>query len=519
MNQLLPAGKISPPKYWMKVENRMIGKMNFFAKAVLITGVVSSLGLADVPPNVLFITVDDMNADTLGVFGCPVKGTTPQLDKLAGEGMRFEHAHVQAPNCTPSRNVFQTGRYPHNSGVEGFYDVEPAYPILPDLLKVKGYRTGIWGKVADTTPRSNYAWDAVINTPGKGMLKNAEAVGKAALKFIQESQSEDKPFYLVLNISDPHHPLFGSKASQKQGYDIFPPSRIYTADEVVVPGFLPDIPGVREEVARYYSSVRRADDIVGSILDALEKSGEAEHTVVVFISDHGMPFPFAKTNLYRHGTRTPWMVRFPGIVKAGSVDAEHMISAIDFMPTILEICGIGLPEDLDGRSMLPLLKGDPQSGRDMVFTEYHENAAGIRNPMRAIETKRFGYVFSPWSDGERLFKSATLSSESYKAMKKAGATDKAIAARVEFFNHRCVEELYDYEKDPDALHNLIDNPEYADVAKRMRKELEDHMEASGDEALEVFRKCDSDSARAEFVRDQETKAQEMNNSGLGRKRK
>jgi len=497
----------------------MIGKMNLFVKALLITGISSSFAWAAAPPNVLFITVDDMNADSLGVFGCPVKNTTPHLDQLAGQGIRFEHAHVQVANCTPSRNVFQTGRYPHNSGVEGFYDVEPDYPILPDLLKAKGYRTGIWGKVADSTPRSNYAWDQVIHIAGKGMSKNAEAVGKAALKFIEESQNEGKPFYLVMNITDPHHPLFGTKASGKSGYNLFPPSHIYTPDEVVVPGFLPDIPGVREEVARYYSSVRRADDIVGSILRALEQSGEAANTIVIFISDHGMPFPFAKTNLYHHSTRTPWMVRFPGVVKAGSVDAAHMISAIDFMPTVLELCDMDLPEGLDGRSFLPLLKGEKQSGREKVFTEYHENAGGIRNPMRAIETKRFGYIFNPWSDGKRLFKSATLHSESYKAMKKAGATDEEIAARVEFFNHRVVEELYDYEKDPDALNNVIDNPEYADVVKRMRKEMETFMEQENDPALAVLKHPDSAEIQKAFIRNQEAKSQEVNNSGLGRKRK
>lgn len=506
----------------------LIYQIGLYMKMVRILGLISvmascsfgqPLRQAQDGPNVLFITVDDMNADSLGVYGCPVDDTTPNLDKLAGEGIRFEHAHVQAPNCTPSRNVFQTGRYPHNSGVEGFYDVEVDFRILPDLLKAKGYRTGIWGKVADTTPRSNYAWDKVINTYGKGMSKNAEAVGKAALKFIRGSLVEGKPFYLVMNISDPHHPLFGSNASKKKGYDLFPPSKIYTAKEVVVPRFLPDLPGVREEVARYYSSVRRADDIVGGILKALEKSGEVENTLVIFISDHGMPFPFAKTNLYHHSTRTPWLVRYPGVVKPGRVDSEHMISAIDFMPTILEFCQIETPEGLDGKSIVSLLKGESQSGRDMVFKEYHENAGGVRNPMRAIETRRFGYVFNPWSDGERLFKSATLHSASYKAMKKAGASDKEIAARVEFFNHRVVEELYDYEKDPDALNNLIDNPEYADVVKRLRREMESWMVTADDPALAVFQNRGSAEIQQTFIREQEAKSQEMNNSGLGRKRK
>jgi N-sulfoglucosamine sulfohydrolase len=190
------------------------------------------------------------------------------------------------------------------------------------------------------------------------------------------------------------------------------------------------------------------------------------------------------------------------MVKPGSVDAKHMISAIDFTPTILELCSIEQPEGMDGRSIVLLLKGEGQSNRNMVFKEY-----------------RFGYVFNPWSDGERLFKSATLHSASYKAMKKAGESDKEIAARVQHFNHRVVEELYDYEKDPDALNNLIDNPEYADIINQLRTEMEQWMEDTGDEALEVFQKRNDAEFRADFIAAQEAKSQEMNNSGLGRKRK
>jgi N-sulfoglucosamine sulfohydrolase len=181
---------------------------------------ITALGLslhALAKPNILFITVDDMNTDSLGIYGCPVPDTTPRLDALAAEGMRFEYAHVQVPNCSPSRNVLQTGRYPQNSGVEGFYDVDVDFPILPDLLQRAGYRTGIWGKVADTTPLSRYRWDKVMqSTGGPGSIKSVKEVKRLTEKFIADSQRAKKPFYFVVNISDPHHPLYSTQSGQEE---------------------------------------------------------------------------------------------------------------------------------------------------------------------------------------------------------------------------------------------------------------------------------------------------------------
>jgi len=470
-------------------------------------------------PNILFITVDDMNADSVGVFGCPVPDTTPQLDQLAAEGMRFEYAHVQVPNCTPSRNVLQTGRYPQNNGVEGFYDVDVDFPILPDLLKTEGYRTGIWGKVADTTPRSGYAWDAVLKSRGgPGSSKSTAEVQRLTREFIDASLQAKQPFYLVLNFSDPHHPLFNSRKAKQKGHDNFPPSRIFQTNEVTVPGFLAELPKVRQDVTNYYNSVRRADDLIGAALQALDASGAADTTIVMFLSDHGMPFPFAKTNLYHHSTRTPWIVRVPGMTQPGSVDREHMISAIDFMPTLLELCDIAAPQGMDGRSFVPLLQGKRQDGRDRVFKEYHENARGIRNPMRAVETKRFGYIFNPWSDGVRLFKSATLHAPSYKAMQRAAQTDPAIEARIRHFNHRVVEEFYDYENDPDALHNRIDDPRYADEVRALRASLQQWMERMGDPALEAFLNRENPEALQRFIETQDAESEARLASGGNRKR-
>jgi N-sulfoglucosamine sulfohydrolase len=269
---------------------------------------------------------------------------------------------------------------------------------------------------------------------------------------------------------------------------------VYTPDQVPVPGFLPDFPEVRGELAHYYSSVRRADDCVGQILQALQESGEEANTLVMFLSDHGMPFPFAKTSLYHHSTHTPWIVRWPGVTQAGSVDDRHMISAVDFMPTVLDAVGIKLPEGLDGRSFEPLLRGESQTGRDMVFKEYNENAGFGRNPMRSVVTRKYGYIFNPWSNGTRTFKTATTGTATYRAMKKAAQNDPQMAARVKLFDYRVREEFYDYEKDPDALHNLIDSPAHQPEVNRLRQALEDWMVRTGDHALEAFRNRDNDEA-------------------------
>lgn len=304
------------------------------------------------PLNVLFLTVDDMSCDSIGAFGCQVAETTPNIDKLAAEGLRFTRAHVQVGNCMPSRNVMQSGLYPHDNGVEGFYKVTGrTYKILPELMKANGYFVGIKGKVSHTTP-AEYEWDAVLEPDDKRDQRNHEWFYKLTKRGIDIAKEQRKPFYLVININDPHKPFYAMNGRQELVNDPLKPSKIYTPEEVTVPGFLPDTPVVRLELAHYYSSVRRADDCVGSVLKALKESGEENNTILMFLSDHGMPLPFAKTTLWHHGTRTPWIVRWPGVTKAGSIDDHHMISAVDFTPTILEISGIKNPGRMDGRSFL-----------------------------------------------------------------------------------------------------------------------------------------------------------------------
>ena len=366
------------------------------ALILLIACLGSCLGQDNSKPNILLITVDDMSCDSVSSFGCPIKDITPNIDKLASQGLRFKKAHVQVGNCFPSRNVMLSGQYPHSSGVEGFYQVKNIkYPVACDLMKGGGYYTAIRGKVNHSTPYQPYDWDedlTLLKDGKKAHMKDASSYYDSTKRGISTAKAAKKPFFINVNISDPHKPFW------KPG-DSHPTSKIYKAKDVPVPGFLHDDPIIRKELALYYSSVRRADDCVGAIMKALEESGLLQSTVVFFLSDHGMPLPFAKTQLYHHSTHTPWMVRWPGVTKAGSVDTQHMISAVDFLPTVLDITGAKHPKRLDGRSYLTLLKGGTQEGRGHVIKEYNENAGRSRDPMRGVQTKRFLYLFNPWSNG------------------------------------------------------------------------------------------------------------------------
>src|SRR4029078_4480630 len=220
---------------------------------------------------------------------------------------------------------------------------------------------------------------------------------------------------------------------------------------------------------------------------AVDKSRKADHNIVIFLSDHGMGMPFVKTQLYHRSTQTPLIIRWPQVTKAGAVDHDHLGSAVDFLPRLLDIVGVKHPDGLDGRSFEPLLHGQPQTGREYAIKEYNENSGGFSDPMRGVESKRYLYLFNPWADGKRRMRTATQGTFTYARMQQLAKTDKAMADRLDAFDHRVLEELYDVEKDPDCLKNLIDDPAHKYDVAQLCGVFEQSMEKSGDPLLEVFR--------------------------------
>lgn len=441
--------------------------------------------------NIIFLVADDMNYNSLGAFGCPVEDISPNLDGLAAEGLILERAHVTAAICMPSRECLLTGKYPHRNGAPGFNPIAADVTTLTEYLHKYGYLNGICGKEEHCKPIEKFEWDYM------GDVFNAKHLyGRApyiyyqkATEFFEKAKAGNAPFFYMANSHDPHRPFAGSDQElKKYGYHTYA-SRYYKPEEVAVPGFLPDIPEVRKEAAEYFSSVHRCDETMGMVLKALKESGMYDDTIIVFLSDNGMAFPFAKTNCYLNSNRTPMIVRAPGVTNAGQRDTSHFVSGIDFMPTMLELLELPIPNDMDGRSYAAVLKGQKGSGWEDVYTQITSTARHDLYPMRAVQDAEYAYIFNDWSDGSYQFMNESKFGRTYRAMVEESKTNEAVAARVQMYDYRSKEELYDLKKDPDALENLIDRPEYLETVIRYRQKMLRYMENTKDAIVVQYQKA------------------------------
>lgn len=445
----------------------------------------------DAPLNVLLITADDLNYNSVGVYGCPIPDITPHIDQLASEGLRFTNAYVNIAICQPSRQSILTGRYPHRNGAPGFEPIDQDVPTLPEELHKVGYLNAIIGKEEHYKPVEKFYWDYVIReedvADGLGIGRDSAKYYQYTAKFLSRAIVQKKPFFLHANTHDPHRPFAGSEQEMRQWGDDLPSvTRTISPEEITVPDFLPDLPEVRKEMAEYYTSVYRCDQVVGAILQALEDSGFAQNTLVVFISDNGLSLPFGKGNCYLNSNKTPWIMRWPGQLAPASVDTTHFISGIDYMPTVLHALHLSKTSGMDGYSFLPVLQGRKQERRDRVFTQLHRLFSGREYPMRAVQKGRYGYIVNFWADDEFTFTGDALSGRSYRAMNEAADSIDAIRERVDLLRYRTKEEFYDFSQDPDALTNLIDDPNLAEEKQQLKQLLYREMERSQDPLREEF---------------------------------
>jgi N-sulfoglucosamine sulfohydrolase len=298
---------------------------------------------------------------------------------------------------------------------------------------------------------------------------------------------------------------------------------VYTADEVTVPKPLPDLPEVREEVAQYASSMRRLDDTVGRCLDALDEAGVATNTVVMFVSDNGMPMPFGKFDTYRDSLRGPLVARWPGRFTPGT-DNTHLVSLTDIAPTIVDIAGSQPLPDIDGRSLVPLIDGapglvwrdvvvgtryedifygsginrkpDPEAYREelraagWVDATDHASTGAMKRTMnkRGITDGTYHYIYNHFYNANNL----TLAYPLYMggrvldAMKDRALVDEEMAARMEFFNYRSQEEFYNTQSDPGSQHNLIGNATVQEEMDALKKKLLEWMIETNDPVLEDY---------------------------------
>ncbi|EDM27026.1 sulfatase [Lentisphaera araneosa HTCC2155] len=458
-----------------------------YSKLFIITLLLFTSGLSwanDGKTNVLLITADDLGYEAIGslTLDADLPDLTPNLDRFAKQGFQFQNAHINTPICQPGRAILTTGKYGINSGMMGFFHMKKRSATVTQTLSNQGYLTGILGKVPHSTPDLAYQWDytRVINELGMG--RSPQRYYQYCKEFFKRSKTENKPFYFMVNSHDPHRPYHNPKKPIKAAEE---PSKLFGTDEVIVPKYLPDTPQVRMELSHYYNSVRRLDDTFAKVMQALNESGFAKNTLVLFLSDNGSAFPFAKANTYLASSKTPWLVQWPaGKIKTSYVNKTDFISAIDFFPTVLDALGLDIPKSVDGRSILPLLKGEKQANRSHVYTQVdYLNGGGPATPMRAIQDREFGYIFNPWSRSGANYKNANEGLIT-KKMKESG--DKAQLERLRMHRERVIEEFYDLKADPHCINNLINNPEYKEKINEYRAKLVSWMTEHSDPVLAMY---------------------------------
>lgn len=424
-------------------------------------------------PNILVIIGDDWSYPHASTYGDKVV-KTPTFDRIAREGVRFTHAYVASPSCTPSRASLLTGRAVHQLAEGGnLWGFLPArFETYPDALEASGYAVG----------HTRKGWGPG-NVEAGGRTRNPAGPRFASFAEFHKQLSKGKPFSFWFGSQDPHRP-YEKGAGARSGL---------SPADVVVPGFLPDTMEVRNDILDYYSEVERLDREAGEILEILEDAGQLDNTLVVFTADNGMPFPRAKANLYDGGTRVPLAVRYPGRIKAGAT-IDDFVVLTDLAPTVLEAAGLTPNSEMTGRSLLSLMSGRPQAGRDKVFLERERHAQVRRGdlsyPARAVRTKDYLYIRNlrpdRWPAGDpEVYVSVgafgDIDGGPSKTVVVGGKSDPAMARYFALATaKRPAEELYDLRKDPHQLENVAAKPEYGRAKGTLRTALDDWMRKTAD---------------------------------------
>ena len=427
--------------------------------------------------NVLLIVADDHGYD-LGCIGGTVR--TPALDALAREGVLFTDAYASVSSCSSSRATLYTGLYSHTNGMYGLaHDVHnfsllDDVKTLPWMLKQAGYATALVGKL-HVKPEALLAYDAWLE-PERPLVRDVAAMGHAAGKWMR---AQNKPFFLTVAYSDPHRAGDTSNFGNTRDWPEVKRER-YQPSDVVIPSHLPDLPGVRADLAEYYEAVSRMDTGIAILLRELKESGHEDDTLVIYLSDNGRPFPGAKDNLYYEGIHLPLIVRAPGASKRGLRNRAQfnkaMVSWIDITPTILDWTGVAPPKDyrylpLPGRSILPILGDTDAKGWDEVFATHSFHEIDQYYPTRSLRTRKYSYFLNLKPELEVPIASDVALSPSWKAI--TTIPDAKLGKRtLEAFHHRAAEELYDLTADPDEVVNLAGDKKYAAVLADLRQQLD-----------------------------------------------
>ncbi len=429
-------------------------------------------------PNILLFTADDHGKLDTGCYGNDAV-RTPTLDSLAASGLVFDNMHTTTAICCPSRTALMTGLYPHTSGVFGLKPADDAVTPLTSHLVDAGYVCALVGK-RHLAPWEAYRFEYAPTDPKQEEGGRSIAAYEADVRgFFQRRrvEADTRPFFLMVNFHDPHRPF------REQFVDA--DAKPFAA--VRIPPTLPDIPETRTEFTLYYHYIERLDRGVALCLAALRDAGLADNTLVIYTSDHGAAFPFAKTTLYEAGLCVPFIASWPGHTAAHSRTIA-LASFIDFAPTILEVAGAPVPEELRGESFASWLRAGAQPApRDdaCVYGSQTDDIFRPSFPMRSVRCGTWKYIYN-FSDKPDAASANVTTGLTWQGMLAAAATDTALAARVASYERRPHEELFDLAQDPFELTNLAADSLHRAQLEDLRRKLVSQMDAIDDPFLSIL---------------------------------
>ncbi|MGL4629901.1 MAG: sulfatase family protein [Leadbetterella sp.] len=425
-------------------------------------------------PNILIFIADDWSKHA-GIYGDNVV-KTPNIDRIAKQGVVFENAFCSSPSCSPSRAAILTGMYPHQleSGANLHGTLAIKYPNYTQILKKNNYHVGVerkgWGP-------GNFEIGGYTDNPAGKVYDNFD-------EFLK-NKKESQPFCFWFGTFDPHRPYKKSMGVQS-GID---------SSKIEIPRWLPNHGIVKEDIADYYYEVQRFDKEIGQVLEHLERIKELDNTLIIITSDNGMPFPRAKANVYDSGSNVPLILYWKNKVQPFAENQNTFVNLMDIAPTILEAVGLKIPKEMKGKSLVPFLLKTASVHQKEVFIE-RERHANVRKgnesyPVRAIRNDRFLYIKNfepdlyPAGDPEKWY-----SVGSYGDVDASPTKDFLIENKLQFqvqfdqaFTKRPAEELYDLALDPLQLNNIISYKKYANDLAVLRIQLKKWMKSTQDPRL------------------------------------
>jgi len=408
-------------------------------------------------PNIVFILADDCTYRDIGCYGG--QAHTPHLDELARQGIRLTRCFQASAMCSPTRHCLYTGRYPVSSGAYPNHTfVKAGVRSVVHELQPHGYRVALSGK-SHVGPREAFPFE--VNGRGAPDMKQLGA-------FFEECTRSGTPFCQFVCSRQPHSPWNKGDASR------------YPADEVVLPEYFVDTPATRDTFSRYLAEITYFDAQVGAVLDLIDEQGLAETTLVMVATEQGSGFPFAKWTCYDSGLQSALVVRWPGRISPGT-SSSALVEYVDVLPTILEAAGLEPPAELEGRSMLSVLRGETQTHKQYVFgiqTSRGINKGPDWYGSRSVRSARYKLIrnLTP----EATFRNAATATAVFQEWRALAQGDEDALALVERYQHRPELELYDLELDPYEQRDLAQDAAYAEQLTELAQQLEAWMERQGD---------------------------------------